>query len=324
MAFTTEQWQIYLDNAKKAAATGDVQAMKDVAFLIRIGSTGKEDNLSEAFPYYKQAADAGDAESAEIVGACYSALLESIHNDQLAFKYMKQAADKGSAKAQRYTGMFYSDGTGCECNMSLARQYLEKAALQNDGIAQWELFELIMSTRKGVDEIEDMKIAAHAADWSFLAYVNGVQEAEDFIKSTGMWGTPLCNEKIEEAKRKRAAMCGEEYVPTVEVKESASQNVTTEPKNQTQNGGCYIATSIYGSYDCPEVWTLRRFRDNTLAPTWYGRAFIKAYYAISPTIVKYFGNTAAFQKFWHKRLDRLVERLHAKGVQETPYRDMDF
>ena len=29
--------------------------------------------------------------------------------------------------------------------------------------------------------------------------------------------------------------------------------------------GCYIATCVYGSYDCPEVWTLRRFRDDTLA-----------------------------------------------------------
>ena len=32
--------------------------------------------------------------------------------------------------------------------------------------------------------------------------------------------------------------------------------------------GCYVATSVYGSYDCPEVWTLRRFRDEVLADTW--------------------------------------------------------
>ena len=37
------------------------------------------------------------------------------------------------------------------------------------------------------------------------------------------------------------------------------------------NNGCYIATCVYGSYDCPEVWTLRRFRDCTLEKTWYGR-----------------------------------------------------
>lgn len=49
--------------------------------------------------------------------------------------------------------------------------------------------------------------------------------------------------------------------------------------NMTQDGGCYIATCVYGSYDCPQVWTLRRYRDNTLAETWYGRLFVHTYYA---------------------------------------------
>lgn len=43
--------------------------------------------------------------------------------------------------------------------------------------------------------------------------------------------------------------------------------------NMGNMGGCYVATAVYGSYDCPQVWTLRRFRDYTLAETWYGRAF---------------------------------------------------
>ncbi|MFR6096121.1 MAG: CFI-box-CTERM domain-containing protein [Dysosmobacter welbionis] len=60
--------------------------------------------------------------------------------------------------------------------------------------------------------------------------------------------------------------------------------------------GCYIATAVYGSYDCPQVWTLRRFRDHTLAASWYGRTFLHAYYAVSPTLVKWFGRTAWFQK----------------------------
>ena len=41
--------------------------------------------------------------------------------------------------------------------------------------------------------------------------------------------------------------------------------------NVSSSGGCYIATCVYGSYDCPQVWTLRRFRDDTLDETWYGR-----------------------------------------------------
>lgn len=85
--------------------------------------------------------------------------------------------------------------------------------------------------------------------------------------------------------------------------------------------GCYVATCVYGSYDCPQVWTLRRYRDNTLAKTWYGRAFIRTYYAISPTLVKWFGNTRWFKKMWRGKLDRMVSKLQADGVASTPYQD---
>ena len=84
---------------------------------------------------------------------------------------------------------------------------------------------------------------------------------------------------------------------------------------------CYVATAVYGSYDCEEVWTLRRFRDYTLAETWYGRAFIHTYYAISPTLVKWFGNTEWFKKMWKEPLDNMVKKLQSQGVESTPYKD---
>ena len=91
-----------------------------------------------------------------------------------------------------------------------------------------------------------------------------------------------------------------------------------------KKSGCYVATAIYGSYDCPQVWTLRRFRDNTLAGSWYGRAFIHAYYAISPTLVKWFGKADWFRNLWRPTLDRMVERLNREGVADTPYRDRSW
>ena len=91
--------------------------------------------------------------------------------------------------------------------------------------------------------------------------------------------------------------------------------------NHSSSGGCYVATAVYGSYDCPEVWTLRRFRDNTLASTWYGRAFIRMNYAISPTLVKWFGHTEWFKKMWKERLDKFVSKLQEKGFESTPYND---
>ena len=94
--------------------------------------------------------------------------------------------------------------------------------------------------------------------------------------------------------------------------------------NMTQDGGCYVATCVYGSYDCPQVWTLRRYRDNTLASTWYGRAFIHTYYAISPTIVKWFGHTQWFKNLWKNKLDKMVSNLRSNGVEDTPYQDKDW
>ena len=88
--------------------------------------------------------------------------------------------------------------------------------------------------------------------------------------------------------------------------------------------GCYVATAVYGSYDCPEVWVLRRFRDDTLAKTWYGRTFVRVYYAISPTLVKWFGNTAWFKKMWRRKLDSMIQKLKAEGVKDTPYNDRNW
>ncbi|MBQ5970307.1 MAG: hypothetical protein IJL52_09380 [Clostridia bacterium] len=93
-------------------------------------------------------------------------------------------------------------------------------------------------------------------------------------------------------------------------------------EDESGNEGCYIATCVYGSYDCPQVWTLRRFRDETLKRSAPGRAFVRVYYALSPTLVRRFGHTDLFQRFWRGRLDRLVKRLNDKGVADLCYKDI--
>lgn len=92
-------------------------------------------------------------------------------------------------------------------------------------------------------------------------------------------------------------------------------------KSNDKSGGCYVATCVYGSYDCPPVWTLRRFRDNKLSQNIYGRMFIRVYYAVSPKIVKMFGEYGWFHKMWKKSLDRLVSKLQKNGMESTPYED---
>lgn len=95
----------------------------------------------------------------------------------------------------------------------------------------------------------------------------------------------------------------------------------TPPPPPPKSGGCYVATCVYGTYDCPEVWTLRRYRDDTLGLSWYGRLFVRVYYTVSPTLVKWFGETRWFKRLWRGRLDRMVKKLQDKGVESTPYKD---
>ena len=85
--------------------------------------------------------------------------------------------------------------------------------------------------------------------------------------------------------------------------------------------GCYVATCVYGSYDCPEVWTLRRYRDDVLDKSLLGKLFIRLYYLISPTMVRIFGNNSLIKNHWKSILDRFVQLLNRKGFENTPYSD---
>ncbi len=127
---------------------------------------------------------------------------------------------------------------------------------------------------------------------------------------TNTWDPLWCDKTVVGAKVLRI-----EIIYT-----DGTQEVLTGSQVEVANG-CYVATAVYGSYDCPQVWTLRRYRDYTLDETWYGRLFIKTYYAISPTLVKWFGHTEWFKKMWKGKLDRMVAKLQSNGVESTPYQD---
>lgn len=97
-------------------------------------------------------------------------------------------------------------------------------------------------------------------------------------------------------------------------------DIPEEPQTETKKG-CYIATCVYGSYDCPQVWVLRRFRDNVLQNSFFGRLFIKLYYRISPSVVSSIHSCKPFISLCRKWLDLLVNKLRAKGFEDTPYND---
>lgn len=103
----------------------------------------------------------------------------------------------------------------------------------------------------------------------------------------------------------------------IELHKNARDRCGVRKKRQ----GCYIATCVYGSYDCPQVCTLRRYRDSILLSNWYGRLFVKLYYATSPMLVRLFGKRKWFRTFWKVWLDKKVARLNAAGIKNDQYYD---
>ena len=101
----------------------------------------------------------------------------------------------------------------------------------------------------------------------------------------------------------------------IQVKEMQQNQISTTDENrlsvptEKKQEGCYIATAVYGSYDAPEVRVLRKFRDSKLLPYLPGRIFVKIYYAISPTIIKYFENNILFVSRCRKSLNKLIKFL---------------
>lgn len=100
------------------------------------------------------------------------------------------------------------------------------------------------------------------------------------------------------------------------VSHAAAQPQQRPPR---EANGCFIATAIYGSYDCPEVWILRRFRDSTLASSTFGKLFIQVYYAISPPLLRILGSHA--KPLFRGPVNALVRALERKGYSSDAYYD---
>ena len=94
-----------------------------------------------------------------------------------------------------------------------------------------------------------------------------------------------------------------------------------EADGDDSSDGCYIATAVYGTYDSPELWVLRRFRDYGLRKSIIGRALVRVYYAISPKLVQRFRNAESIKHASRSVLDLLVRQLKKYGFKDTPYYD---
>ena len=194
----------------------------------------------------------------------------------------------------------------------------------------WPLREFVPDSE--VEHSEKLQAALKESANNFIAFVDAQQERAALYNSIFMPKYyDIVNEEL--AKIQSGLPINDKKKISKPQSTNISNTAQTPYNNQSNNhgvnqsnssGGCYIATSYYGSYDCPEVWILRRYRDNTLHKSWIGRQFITLYYAISPTLVKWFGQSKIFKKVCKYPLEHIVTTLYKKGVKNTPYQDQNF
>lgn len=102
----------------------------------------------------------------------------------------------------------------------------------------------------------------------------------------------------------------------INMPDNISSNVSMPNDNAIQtnlnNGACYIATVIYGSYDAPEVIAFRNYRDVVLSKTFFGRAFIKTYYFFSPPIANWLKDKNRINNIVHSCLDRILDYINGR------------
>lgn len=251
----------------------------------------------------------GEQLSAEIyyaLGQSYKEAVGVNHNIGLAERYIKMAADSGYSLAMRVLG----------------REYDSEGAFRHDREASMRYYKMAIDADE--DQFSLFYLAIH------YLHMNDGDTAAGYLRRA--LNGP--NQEIVDKSRELLAeidRINREFAHRAAVRESierrqaaasgSSVSSSSSSSGSQNSGGCYIATAVYGSYDCPEVWTLRRFRDYKLAKSFSGRLFIKVYYTISPKLVSAFGSTRAFNKFWRGKLDKMVLRLKAEGFDDSPYND---
>ena len=290
---------------KKAVQGGNMTAISGYAYLWA-GDVIEKIDADVFIEGCKKAMQNGEQLSPEVcyaLGQSYKEAVGVNHNLSMAEKYIKQAADNGYVLAMRVLGSEYDSDGSFRNDRDASMYYYKKAVDANED--QFSLFFLAnhyLSMNDGDTAAGYLRRALNGSNQAIVDKSREVLAEIDRINRENAHRAAV-RESIE---RRSAA---------------ASSSSSSSSSGSQKSGGCYIATAVYGSYDCPEVWTLRRFRDYKLAKSYYGRLFIKVYYAISPKLVRVFGTTKAFNCFWRKRLDRIVLTLKAEGIDDSPYRD---
>ena len=155
-----------------------------------------------------------------------------------------------------------------------------------DGIADFDT--LLLTAQQAVDfdndydkamekykEALNLRPQDYRCYWGlYISEIEGIKFARDYHGFVQMPGD--IPQKVEETIQ-RYGKCAYQFAPEnikpyyYRVMQN-DRNTITNPVEEKKKG-CYIATAVYGSYDCPQVWVLRRYRDQNLSAHFCGKIF---------------------------------------------------
>ena len=122
-------------------------------------------HFAEAAQWLQRAADQGNAEAQNDLGAFYGSGRGVPRDDAVAMRWYQRAADQGDAEAQYNLGALYEDGQGVRQDYAEAARWYRRAADLGDADAQYNLGVFFLNGQ-GVprDDAEGMRLLRRAAD----------------------------------------------------------------------------------------------------------------------------------------------------------------
>ena len=289
---------------EQAVLRGKSDAVRYYGGMWRIGIIEDDDFNCDSYirgceALLKSNADLVDAEMLGTLGECYMSDRSSMKDLDAAERYLTQAADGGDRRSIRSLALGLLAEGELRTNDDKALVYLNQI-IENDD--DQDFVENVICLTADIYLRRNTDADADKAEVLLRRVENS---HDDNIRNIAR---ETLASIVEVRRRKQEASI-------------LAQNLSEEAPKKS---GCYIATAVYGAYDCPQVCTLRRYRDDVLAESALGRLFIRIYYKFSPKLVKYFGQTRCFNAFWHGVLDKWVQHLQDKGFKGTPYQDRDI
>lgn len=162
---------------KLAAENGEAAAQSNLARCYFRGIAVDQD-CDLGLKWYEKAADQGLTSAQDVIMNCYENGDERIEkDDQKLLQYQKKYADMGNVKAQTELGTRYATGTGVDTDYNESAKWLRLAAEQGDAIAQYNLA-ICYGNGYGVEE--DI---TEAKKWADLSAEQGFEQAAEYSKT---------------------------------------------------------------------------------------------------------------------------------------------